>query len=112
MKPILISLGALALFLGAHQVPLPGVQPVTHDGEGLRMYNIMALGVRPFVSGFLLVEWAALLVPRWRSLRVGAPEDRAKLKRVAVIVGLILTLGQAVVLVAGLAGMGIVYPLG
>lgn len=110
MKPILISFGILALWLGAHLVQLPGVQPTGQHGGTLRMYNVMTLGITPFVTAFMLVEWVALLVPRWRPLRVGAPEDRARLKRVAVIIGLVLTLGQAVVLLVGLAGMGMIYP--
>ena len=111
MKRILISTGVLMLCLGARFISLPGVQPTSHDGETLPMYSIMALGVMPFVSGFMVVEWAALLVPGWRSLRMGDPRGRAKLNRAAVLVGLILALGQSLVLVTGLPGMGVIYPL-
>lgn len=75
------------------------------------MYSIMALGVMPFVSGFVIVEVIALLVPSWRPLRTGDRNGRATLNRRSVLLGLIFVASQSLVLSVGLQGMGIINPM-
>jgi hypothetical protein len=76
----LVTLAVLAICLGARQIALPTVTTgVGLDGRPMAFWSIMALGVWPLLYGYLLVEFAALLVPAWRPLRVGGPAGRAKL---------------------------------
>ena len=46
--------------------------------------SVFALGVTPFLSAYLAVEVAALLVPRWRKLRHENPEGRRLLTDLTV----------------------------
>ncbi len=103
----LVTLVVLAVCLGARKIPLPTI--VAHEVSRLgamSSQSIMALGAQPLLSGYVLVEWAALLVPVWRPLRPGGPEGRAKLHHASLIVGMILALLQAFVMTAGLEYMG------
>ena len=80
-------------------IPLPTIHYDPHlHGIATANCSIMALGLDPLLKSFLLVEWAALLVPAWQPLRVGGPRLRGKLRRAAIILGLSLTAGQAFVL--------------
>ncbi len=58
---------------------------------------MLQLGLAPIISGFVLVEIAALAVPSWNALRTGGPEDRTCLHRAAIILGLCLAVTQAFV---------------
>jgi hypothetical protein len=49
------------------------------EGAATSWHSPFAMGVRPFLIAFLLVELAALTVPRWRPLRIGGPSGRARL---------------------------------
>src|SRR5581483_977712 len=99
----LVTLLALAAAWGAGHVTLPGVdrnmleQVVRAAGRarltGFEQLSVVALGLMPALSGFVLVELAALIVPRWRPLRTGGPEGRASLRVSAVTV----TLGLAAI---------------
>ena len=106
-KRFFVTVGIVAVYLGATKIALPTVTPTPAFGEGPRVArSIMELGVRPLLSGYLLVELAALLVPVWRPLRMGRPEGRAKLQRASLLVGMLLALFQAVVLAIWLEKMG------
>src|SRR4026208_586563 len=97
-KRAFISLGVLAVCFAARPLPLPAVPPNVYFADGsMAVWSIMALGVGPLLSGYMLVEFAALIVPAWRPLRVGGPAGRAKLHRAALITGMVLALPQAVV---------------
>jgi len=107
-KRTFISLGVLAVCLAARQIPLPTVIPKADFGDGsMAGWSIMALGVGPLLSGYLLVEFAALIVPAWRPLRVGGPAGRAKLHRAALITGMVLALPQALVFTIALETTGV-----
>lgn len=56
--------------------------------------SVMALGVMPLLTAALLVEVAAVVVPRWRHLRHGGEIGRAKLQWATNIVFLILAFFQ------------------
>jgi len=108
-----VTLVVLAVCLGARNIPLPMVSLNAGLGHGVKWYqSIMALGVQPLVFGYVLVEWVALLVPRWRPLRQGGPAGRAKLNQASLIVGMILALGQAWVSILFLERTGVVHEPG
>jgi preprotein translocase subunit SecY len=103
-----VTLGVLAVCLGARQIALPTVTPPAGLLEGrMAFLSIMALGVKPLLFGYMIVEFAALLMPEWRPLRVGEPGGRAKLHRAALIVGMLAALLQAVFLTLGLEAAGV-----
>jgi preprotein translocase subunit SecY len=89
-------------------IPLPTIahhpQP---PGEMSANWSVMVLGVSPLLSAFILVEFAALLVPAWQPLRVGGPTTRGKLRRAALILGLVLTAGQALLMAIAAEHYGI-----
>jgi preprotein translocase subunit SecY len=94
------------------RVPLPGLdsfrlRELARLGGGsldLGSLSVMALGIMPAISGFMLVEFAALLWPRWRPLRIGAPAGRARLHRAAMVVTALITVVQAVFIARYLLG--------
>jgi hypothetical protein len=106
----LVTLGVLAVCLGARKIALPTVATNAGLSHGATAFkSIMALGVQPLLSGYLLVEWAALMVPAWRPLRQGEPAGRAKLHRASLIVGMLIALGLAWTLTLGWERTGVAY---
>jgi preprotein translocase subunit SecY len=89
-----VTLAGPALLWALGFVMLPQIdrrmfEPMLRDGgwqvwNALPKFSVVALGIAPFITGMTLVEWAALIVPAWRPLRNGTPEDRAWLRRVAL----------------------------
>src|SRR5262249_33508026 len=94
------------VWLGA-RIVLPGVNHVelTHvinmggrrslSTGALQQLSVFALGISPLVNAFLLVELAALIVPRWRPLRHGGPEGRRSLGRATACVAVAVAAVQA-----------------
>lgn len=72
-------------------VPLPGVEPF-YGGMEEEAYrpSLFALGIAPVVSGMILVEIAASIVPSWRRLRHAGAEGHAKLSRASLRVALLV----------------------
>ena len=109
----MVSLIALAAVLTCGMIPLPTVGSHRPVGSGIDFnWTLLSLGLNPFLTAFILVELAALLVPAWRPLRVGGPSTRCKLRRAALIFGLILTAGQALTLALGAEYYGMVRGAG
>jgi hypothetical protein len=86
----------------APKVPLPGfdagrVESVLGAAPSVSAFGAFGLGLGPMVSAALLVELAALCVPRWRALRIGGPSGRGRLlwasRRLAVVLALVQSLG-------------------
>ncbi|MBK9262787.1 MAG: DUF2007 domain-containing protein [Polyangiaceae bacterium] len=86
----------VVVFLLAQQVMLPGVDAGAFAGwtGSTDQYNIVGLGIQPVISAALLVEIVAVLVPRWRHLRHGGAEGRAKLLRATTILAVVLAVFQ------------------
>lgn len=101
LSRLAVTLAAPILVGLAVRIPLPGVDRHAFDGWG-----VLALGLEPVVSGFVLVELAALVVPAWRPLRVGGHAGRATLATAAIGLGLVLAVIQARGLVAALRSTG------
>jgi preprotein translocase subunit SecY len=92
---------AAPLFVAAlAAVPLPRVDRQALEdvflayGASPRL-SAFALGVMPVVSASLLVEIAALCVPRWRALRTGGPAGRHRLWSATAWLALLLGVVQS-----------------
>lgn len=101
-----VSLAVLVAAAFSQQVLLPGLDPswiemMAEMGraglqtDGLAQYSVFALALQPFVSAFVLVELAALLVPAWRPLRTSGPRARARLRTATTVLGLLFAFVQA-----------------
>ncbi len=97
VREALVTLAVLIVCLVAQKLPLPTLAKAAADHPPLITNSILVLGVQPVLSGFILVELAALLVPAWRPLRTGGRAGREKLRHASSIVGMFLALGQAFV---------------
>jgi preprotein translocase subunit SecY len=87
----------LALMLG-RSIPIPGLDLSNsvfslHGQESARV-SLLAVGISPIVQGFVFAEILALIVPSWRRIRLGGSADRARLRRVALLLGFVLALVQ------------------
>ncbi len=72
-------------------IPLPGLN---HPPNMPGSFSLAAIGAPAAASAFLTVEWAALIVPPWRRLRVSF-SGRRKLDRAVWVVLLLLAASQA-----------------
>ncbi|MEO8846186.1 MAG: hypothetical protein ABI591_04910 [Kofleriaceae bacterium] len=98
------TLVAVAAMFAAGRMTLPGVNRVelahviahgTHLSWGaMSLISVVALGLRPLVTAFVLVEVVALAVPRWRPLRQ-LPEGRRRLAYAVAATAILLALVQA-----------------
>ena len=97
---LVVTLGVLALPQLASVVPLPGVDeemvsrivasPFSRPAD----ISAFALGIAPILYAFILVEIAALVVPKWRPLRHGGLVGRASLLRATMLLTLAIALMQ------------------
>ncbi len=85
--------GVVALL---HLIPLPGYDEILdHFGvDGSPRLSLVPLGVMPFLSASVLVELAAVIVPRWRKLRTSGLQGRRHLVGASLVVTLALTAVQ------------------
>ena len=101
---MLISAAGGVLALTAAPLPLPGLDHGVLEqlkriaSEPPAFASALTLGLVLALAAFLLVELAALVLPRWRGLRTGGPAARAKLGIATVRWTAVLALLQAVVL--------------
>jgi len=74
--------------------PIPGRHLETLERVGATfdptLFGLFSLGLNQVIAAFLLVEVAALIVPRWRPLRHGGPAGRARLRRWVTPIALVL----------------------
>ncbi|MBL9174844.1 MAG: hypothetical protein JNL10_15005, partial [Verrucomicrobiales bacterium] len=92
------SIAVIAACLLARWIPLPTLSADARvPGMTAEFGSLMSLGLRPLITSFVVVELAAWLNPAWGRLRTGSPGDRAKLNRAAVLLGIGMTLLQALV---------------
>jgi hypothetical protein len=91
-RRIAVTLGVLVALLAARRLPLPLVEAEAYLLVVGPFYWLdpvlspVALGLTPFVGGFLLVELVAQVDPSLRPLRHGSVRQRARLTRVAWVV--------------------------
>lgn len=77
--------------------PLPGMHPeaLSYLPDAGPLLSLFSFGLGPATSAALLVEIAALAVPRWRPLRHGGPVGRARLGVAALIATVVLASVQS-----------------
>ncbi len=74
---LVVTLGAPLLTILAGRILVPGLdrdwldEVLSLGGGNRRALSVVALGLTPVLTAFVLVEVAALLVPPWRKLRTG-----------------------------------------
>jgi SecY len=102
IRRVLVALVLLvAVPFGAAHIPLFGLANWKLDTlfgsftGNTSLFSVIALGIRPALSGFLVVEFAALVVPPWRKLRRGGPLERAPLMVASLILTLLLAAVQS-----------------
>jgi preprotein translocase subunit SecY len=101
---LLLTIVLLALYWFARRIPLPGVDMnatlefshAARSPETAKNVSIMALGLTPLITGFLLVELFALMTSPGRRLRKDGTAGRAKLNRAALMISLLVSAIQAV----------------
>jgi len=78
------------------RVGLPGIDttPLARSGLATTSLSIVALGLAPALSAFVLVEIAAALIPPWRRLRRNGPTGRRSLRRASLITTLVAAFAQ------------------
>jgi hypothetical protein len=87
------------------RLPLPGVHPevfAPYVRDSGPLLSLFSLGLHPAMNAALLVEIAALVVPRWRPLRHSA--GRARLERATVRIAIVLAAIQAFFLIRWMDG--------
>ena len=111
LVPIVTYLAGYITIPGLDLSRMPN-SPVTSDPiPGLfnlppRQLGILSLGLNPLLSAFIVVEFAALIVPGWRRRRTGGAEGRRPLMRATAILCALFALVQAAVMALNLAKMG------
>ena len=102
-RRLLVTLLIPALFLAAQQwLLLPGLDHahlkalLARGANGdLSTFSVLSIGISPALTAFIIVEWAALLVPPWRALRRGTPAQRQSLERAALIGTFLVAIAQS-----------------
>jgi len=93
---LLVTALLVAPYLAGHRVLLPGVHPdLPADGPLASRLTLLALGMTPLVTGFLLVELFALATTPGRRLRTAGSAGRGRLNRAALVTSLVLSAVQA-----------------
>ncbi|HYU34408.1 MAG TPA: hypothetical protein VEW48_19820 [Thermoanaerobaculia bacterium] len=85
----------LALYVAAHRIGLPLVHAERLPFVSHVPLTLLTLGLKPLVTGFLLVEVFSLMTASGRRLRAGGAAGRARLNRAAVVTSLVTSAVQA-----------------
>jgi hypothetical protein len=96
VKLAVTAFGAALVALADH-IPLPGTSELARQlgQEPGGAFGPFALGLVPVLTAYIAVELVALLVPRWRRLRIGSPVERARLALPVALVSILFALAQA-----------------
>lgn len=94
-----VTAGASVALLAGGRVALPLLDDRSlrsFIGAGsLRALSPLALGMVPFITAFVIVEFVAAVTPRWRGLRDGSAQERGRITRAAWALALLLAALQA-----------------
>ncbi len=96
-RALLITVAAGAVWWwasGSPQLALRGL-PDEWLALGPARVNVLALGVTPLLTGAVLAELVALVVPGWRSRRLGGAAARRPIELLAAALTLVLAMAQA-----------------
>lgn len=99
MSRLAVTLIAAVLIAAGLKIPLLGFDTVAlgnfaPDVEYASRFSLLSFGIAPFVTGFLLVELVALIIPALRGRRVGSALERAPLDKAALVLGAVFLLVQ------------------
>lgn len=108
---VTLALPVLVWAIGRLPLPLGSAFGESLPGE-LLLVRDATFGLTPIVTGFILIEVLALIVPRWRSLRVSGPDGRRRLDRWSYTIGGVAALVQVWGLLTYLESMGMLYGTG
>lgn len=88
----------LSMSVALRWLPAPGLRlsDAAYWGLSTHPMSLGALGLAPFILGYLLVEAAAAFRPAWRPLRTGGIDGRRTLHTASGVVGLGMALLMAV----------------
>jgi hypothetical protein len=103
-----VTIALVAVYWLARRVPLPFVDP----GRSAAWWapRLLALGLEPFLYGFLTAEFLALLVPALQRRRHGSAADRAPLERAAWGLALLIASVQAIRITASMVELSASSP--
>jgi preprotein translocase subunit SecY len=93
----LITLAGLAVYQLCTRLTVPGVDltALSEVESSLGFASVIALGIGPFLTGFLLVEIFSFLLPAGRRLRREGTEGRLRLNRFAGSLSVLIAAMQA-----------------
>jgi preprotein translocase subunit SecY len=97
IRRLLVTVGALFLYRLGGQIPLPGLNQDTlwHLGISTNTFSIFALGVTPFFSVLIVVEFATAIIPAFARWRMVDRSNEKRLKRYTFLAALIMAAAQA-----------------
>jgi preprotein translocase subunit SecY len=116
-KRILFTLGILLIYRILVLIPAPGIDHNALErlfgtwGEkmfglfGFSYVTILALGILPYISAYMLVEIFALFAPPLKKWRESDYRGRIKLRRVGLVATFFLALLQGYNIAVGIEGM-------
>lgn len=107
-KEIIITLAVITAYHLLGKVPLPFInysELNTLFGSFRGNISIVALGIMPFVSAYMMVEICSLFIPFLKKHRVGDYYGRKVLDKYALILTFFLSVIQSNSIIQGLEGM-------
>ena len=116
-KEIIISLAVITVYQLLMRVPLPFINlkelnalfgslgSHTSGDDFFVHLSIVALGIMPFVSAYIMIEICSLFIPFLKKHRGGDYHGRKVLQKYALILTLFLSAIQAKFIIQGLEGM-------
>ncbi len=113
---LILILGILALYRILTHIPIPGIDYTSPNALYARQLlelfsgtspnlSVMALGLAPFISSYILTEVISLFLPRFKKWRKAGRAGRAKLFRIALLGSLILAIVQGYFMAKRLEGI-------
>jgi hypothetical protein len=113
-RKLAVTLGGIALVAVSRLTPAKAALTELLEGrapDSLSLLdpsrgNMFAVGIHSVLLAYLLAESAALLVPRWRHLRIGTPAERAHLGVAVAVLSCCLTVLHAYLLTRWWYGFG------
>lgn len=81
------------------------------SGSGLSSMAVMSLNITPYISASIIIQLLATIIPKLKDMQEGMSNDRKKLERITIILGVVLafTEGIAIAMSYGSRGMLVNY---
>ncbi|MCK5218170.1 hypothetical protein KAR10_01530 [bacterium] len=103
-----VSAGFIVVYKLCQYILLPGVNTSYSAWYPGSTFSIVAQGIVPIISAFLITEIASFFVPPLKKMRLDSFRGRAKLNKIALATTIILTIinGIGLLKALGKAGLG------